>query len=260
MKSNNQWPLEFTERMAGHGQSSSLESQKLPLSRDSFCRAELSETAEPIEFTLTIKIKDVPSFIDDPHLEAPLSGTVTIPSLSPSPIPITDGWFNLFVPPTTSNNLNVAKEMHYTFFFNHLNQPYTFYGFKEIIKEEETQIWKQTTTLYFYLWRGHERPDSFNLNSNVGDRKLPMISHIGILHISVADFLKQLTTFRSTAPTEEEQQKAFLLFAEFFAGKIWESYAPAFFSTTSKRWNEHVYPIHTTEGVVLGKKKRALLY
>ncbi len=248
MKNNKNWPLEFTERMSGHGLDFNFKQQEInyPLGVLNFTTAEQSPSAEEVEFTLTIQISDVPEFIDSSDKEASVTGTITIPSLSPTPISITSGFFNLFVPPTSSIERTVAKEMHYTLFFNLRGQDYTFYGFKEILKEEETQIWKQTTTLYFYLWKGHSR---FNLS------EAPDIIKVGVLHISVSDFLKQLTTFKSEAPNLHEQQQAFLLFIEFFAGKIWETYAPAFFSTTSQRWNEHYFPIHTSEGVALGKKE-----
>jgi triacylglycerol lipase/cholesterol oxidase len=235
--------------MAGHGAVVFTKTPvpvPYPYPTQAFKFAEKHSEAKEIEFTVTVHIEDVPTFINESKLEATLTGTVTIGFFSPDPLPLSKGWFNLFVKPSSSTDLDTAKEMQYTLYFSHQGKPYTLYGFKEILKEQETQIWKQTTTLYFYLWEGHSR---FSADQQ------PAITHLGVLHISAADFLKQLTTFESQAPTPEEQHKAFLLFVEFFAGKVWESYAPAFFSTTSKRWNEHYFPIHTTQGVALGKKE-----
>lgn len=244
MNSSSQWSLQFTERMAGHGASETSKFQ-FPFLVTDFLSCEQATTAEPIEFTVTVQIGDVPEFIENAESEAKLKGTLTIPSFSPSPLEIQDGWFNLFVKPTSSQEIDAAKEMQYTIFFSHDGRPYTFYGFKEIIKEDEFKAWHQTTTLYFYIWDGHSR----------WSESKKAIVKAGALHISVADFLKQLTTFKAEAPTESERRKAFLMFVEFFAGKIWEAYAPAFFSTTSERWAEHYFPIHSAEGVVLGHKE-----
>ncbi|MGZ3842374.1 MAG: alpha/beta hydrolase, partial [Bdellovibrio sp.] len=106
-------------------------------------------------------------------------------------------------------------------------------------------IWDQTTTLYFYIWEGH---------SAFVDSSTKTVSGIGVLHISVSDFIKQLGTFKSNADSPTEKAKLITQFLSEFAGSIWQAYAPFIFTTTNARWNEHILPVNTTQGVVLGEK------
>lgn len=232
--------LEFTERMAGHFVSKpfTLSTDK-PLTKSDFENLEESKTRAPFEFTLTIKVSDVDAFIVDPQLQAEAVGTIT-------DFKIESGLFNLFVRPEASSALDTAKEMHYTLYLrdNH-GKPWTFFGFKEVVKEDSFEMWAQTTTLYYYLWEGHSVYDP-------GQTK--QVSGAGILRISVSDFIKQLGTFKSNAPSEIEEKEAVVKFLNVFAKNLWQSYAPFIFTTTTARWNEHFYPMHTTQGVAIGEK------
>ncbi|WP_413295370.1 alpha/beta hydrolase [Bdellovibrio sp. HCB185ZH] len=232
--------LEFTERMAGHFMAKSFVlSTSNPLKKSDFEILEESASRVPFEFTLTIKVSDLDTFITDPHLQAGAVGTIT-------DFEIEKGLFNLFVRPEASSDRDTAKEMHYTLFLkDKLGNPWTFFGFKEVIKEDSFEMWSQTTTLYYYIWEGHS-------DYNPGETK--NVTGVGILRISVSDFIKQLTTFKSNAPSAIEEQEAVAKFLNVFAKNLWQSYAPFIFTTTTARWNEHLYPMNTTQGVAMGEK------
>jgi triacylglycerol lipase/cholesterol oxidase len=238
--------LEFTERMAGHILQNEFElNSQTPLRRDQFLSAEHAFGARPYEFTLTIKIDDVDRFIADPELQASAEGSVTNP-VSKDSLVVEKGLFNLFVKPGASPDLNTAKEMHYTLFLkDEYGTPFTFFGFKEVLKEDGLEMWDQTTTLYFYVWRGHSQFTEGPIKKVIG---------LGVLHISVADFLKQLGTFETNETDILESQKTMGKFLDVFATNIWQAYAPFIFTTTSSRWNEHLFPMNTTQGVARGEK------
>jgi len=216
-----------------------------PLKREQFLSSEHSDQAIPYEFTLTIKVADVDRFIADPELQAEAVGVISHPWTKET-LQVEKGSFNLFTKPTASPDLNTAKEMHYTLFLRDRNgEAWTFFGFKEVLKEDGLEMWDQTTTLYFYVWHGH---------SDFSDGKNKSVVGNGVLHISVADFLKQLGTFKTENQDLLEGKATMAKFMGAFAGQLWEAYAPFVFTTTSARWNEHIFPMHTTQGVARGEK------
>lgn len=236
--------LEFTERMAGHCTVPAQE-LSLPLERSRFAIAEKDENARDLEFTLTIRINDLDRFIADPDLLADVSGTVTSPLLGGT-CKVDGGAFNLFTRPGVSPDLDAAKEMHYKLFLrDSAGNPLTLYGFKEIVKEDGIDAWNETTTLYTYIWEGHE-------DFSAGPKR--RLRALGVLHISVADFLHQLTTFKVSGKNSGDLVPAVAKFLGVFAKNLWDAYAPCIFTTTTSRWNEHLYPVHTLSGVPSGHK------
>ncbi|GIL17237.1 MAG: hypothetical protein BroJett040_09880 [Oligoflexia bacterium] len=236
--------LKFTERMAGH--CVRFDQNLVPTKNREFQDLVEDGYREDFEFTLTIDIKDVESFIADPNCQATASGNI-VSNIFKGSCEITDGVFNLFVRPSISQDLNTAKEMHYLLHFNDsAGQPNTFYGYKNIEKEDALESWQETTTLYFYIFRGHLQKSDFN-NSRP--------THVGMLFISVADFLKQLASFEASDNENLFESEAFLSFIKFFSKNLWEAHAPFFFGTTAERWNDHRYPVNTTLGVLQGTKE-----
>lgn len=237
----NKKTLSFTERMAGHWRRfQSPQIIKLPLKTADFIRAELDHQREELEFTLTIKINDIAVFINDPELKASAEGTITATSFGT--VTVQSSEFNLFSKPSVSQGLNTAKEMHYCLhFFDSTKKPLTLFGFKEIEKEDGIEAWKETTTLYTYIWSGHS---DFNLNEE------KEIIGLGVLHISIGDFIKQLGTFHSNGKSLADKADTLKEFMKLFAGNLWEAYAPFMFDTSASRWNEHIYPLQTTAGVI----------
>ncbi|MGZ3773608.1 MAG: alpha/beta fold hydrolase [Pseudobdellovibrionaceae bacterium] len=240
--------LEFTERMAGNFfQKSFLLNPNEPLSRQDFLNTAGVSLGESFEFLLTIKVSDVENFIKDPNLTAQAVGKITNPFEKKGPdFQVEKGTFNLFIRPSANPDLNTAKEMHYLLYFTDTKgQPWTFFGYKEIIKEDGFEAWEQTTTLYYYIWKGH---------SSLTDAGTKEVYGLGILHISVADFIKQLGTFKTSGQNKIEDIEITGEFLGAFASNLWQAYAPYIFTTTSARWNEHLLPVNTTQGVALGEK------
>jgi len=233
--------LSFTERMQGFVL---LAEQNYPSPPDREQFRTAAEKAEfegsRFEFVLTITIADIDAFCRDPQLTARAAGRIDSTRLGED-LTVEEGLFNLFVKPEASTSFNTAKEMHYLLpFSDRHDKPHTLYGFKMIEREDSLEVWKETTTLYAQVWAGHHHQPPAE----------PQIVGLGILTISKGDFAKQLTTFTSNADNLVGKTRALLKFVRLFSGNLWEAYAPFIFGTDKRRWNEHLFPVQTLQGVV----------
>src|SRR4051794_11334060 len=82
--------VQFTETMRGFASSSVLDDYEAGFDRG---RADDS----PLVFTVTVTADDVDRLVEDRAHEAALTGTVTAPALSPTPVNVVGGRFNLLV-------------------------------------------------------------------------------------------------------------------------------------------------------------------
>ncbi|MGH3825913.1 MAG: alpha/beta fold hydrolase [Pseudonocardiaceae bacterium] len=164
----------------------------------------------PCSFTLTITSDDLKSMlIPDSDHQARMIGTVTVPALSPDPITVTDGVFNLFVKdPGQVDGRQMRYRMQLT---TDDGRHYYFVGFKRINDAQGADIWAATTTLYVTVYQG---------DTDAG----PAVA-TGILTIRPEDFMKQLTTMTVPGATSEQQRLAATAeFGHAFAGALFDVY------------------------------------
>ena len=198
--------LQFTERMTGFFSASV---------KDDFAQGAKQgrKDGSAFEFTLTIIADDLNAMLDSPeHLSRTL-GTVTAPFLSPQPLTVTAGEFNLFVKDPEHPN---TRQMQYRMkMANDEGRTYYFYGFKVIHDDPGFDAWADNTTLYSTVYDGDSQ-DS------------PILGR-GIIVITPEDFTRQLTTIRVTnAANPEEQLAAKIKFGRFFTGVLFDTYAKIF--------------------------------
>ncbi|HEY2018864.1 MAG TPA: alpha/beta fold hydrolase, partial [Bryobacteraceae bacterium] len=206
--------VEFTETMTGFWSPVSGQSPGADF-----------ETAEKLgaasgdrfQFTLTVRGDDVKTMMKEPGHEARMAGTVIAPSLSPKPLTVTDGIFNLFViNPDEEETRNMRYRMTLV---SEEGKRWYFDGFKVVHERPVFDIWHDTSTLYITLRDG----------SSTGP-----INGRGILHIQPADFAKQMTTMQVTnAPNETERLQALAMFGGFFAGTLFQTYGGMFARTSA---------------------------
>jgi hypothetical protein len=104
------------------------------------------------------------------------------------------------------------KLMEYRFVLRKGTQDYCLAGQKEIRKRRLLHSWSETTTL---LCRLYEGPDARGAAAGAG-----------VLHLTLREFLKQLSTFQViNAPSGTAKAGALLRFGRFFAGELLDSYA-----------------------------------
>jgi cholesterol oxidase len=161
-------------------------------------------------FTLTISADDANVLIHDPKHPAEMTGTVDAPSLSPHPLRVSRGHFNLFV---QDPNDPAVKRMWYRMLLHEEGgRCWTFQGYKVVRDDPGADMWPDTSTLYITLWEGEA--DSGPVAAR------------GVLHIKPEDFTKQLTTMEAYGADSTFWSRARTLaaFGQCFAGALWESY------------------------------------
>ncbi|HEY8478495.1 MAG TPA: GMC oxidoreductase, partial [Spirillospora sp.] len=192
--------LSFTEEMKGHVTFGETDPRA----------GELSDGRVPLSFHLTITADDVDRFLAEPDHEARAEGWVDSPGHG-GRRPVERGTFNLFVEDGPDDRRLMKYRLFYT---DGEGRPRTLSGVKNVLHGPPTRIWPDTSTLYVRLFDGHVGED--------GEAGATVVA-AGVLHIKLADFAKQLTTFRTSGPDGVDK---LLDFGRFFAGGLWEVYGP----------------------------------
>lgn len=127
-------------------------------------------------------------------------------------MPVEWGVFNLFV----QDRDPAQKRMLYRLFFRDgVGHPLTLTGFKVVREHSGAHVWRDTSILYTRVVRGHVEE---------GNEPDAQIVASGILRLRPLNFLRQLTTFRATAPTPARQVAAIGRFDVLFLGQLWQVY------------------------------------
>jgi cholesterol oxidase len=198
--------LQFTEKMEGFFSATV---------KDDFAQGakQGKEDGSSFEFTLTIIADDLDTMLSRPEHRARTLGTVTAPFLSPQPLTVTGGEFNLFVKdPDHPNTRQMQYRMKLT---TTVGRVYYFYGFKMIHNDPGFDAWTDNTTLFSTIYDG-ESQDS------------PILGR-GMLVIAMEDFVRQLTTIQvNNAATLKQQVEAKIRFGRFFTGVLFDTYVANF--------------------------------
>ena len=197
--------VQFTETMRGFAPPPPLDDYQA-----GFDRGEADDS--PLEFTVTVTADDVDALVGDRDHEADLAGTVTAPALSPTPLKVEGGRFNLLVRDAEHAG---ARQMLYSMpLVADDGRRFLLEGFKQIHDDDGLDLWKDTTTLYVTV---HE-----------GDGTTGPVAAKGIVTIHLADFAKQMTTMRGVGGSPLDQLKALAKFGRMFAGSLNESFGGVF--------------------------------
>jgi cholesterol oxidase len=193
--------VRFTEEMLGHV---------------TFGETDFARGAQPqrdgsaaFKFHLTLEVEDIDDFRTNPLRPAGATGYVQCDALG-GRLPVVKGWFNLFV----DVEPGVKHMLYRLWFYDSVGHPLTMTGFKLVTNDAGFDVWKDTTTLFTRVLRGHVAetdPD--------GD-----IVASGIIIIRARDFAKQLTTSRSTSPSPVQGVKALVQFGVVFVKQLAEAY------------------------------------
>ena len=159
-------------------------------------------------FELTITVPDVEGFLADDLHPGTAEGYVRCEELG-GKLPVERGFFNLFV----ATEFAATREMRYRLWFRDLaGAPVTMYGFKTVRNDPGLDIWRDTSTLYITLLKGHVPPG--------GDGQ---VLGAGLLRILPRDFARQLTTFRADGRTP---LRSLGRFGTHFARTLIDTYGP----------------------------------
>jgi len=157
-------------------------------------------------FELTITVPDVERFVDAGDHPGMAEGYVRCELLG-GRLPVEHGWFNLFVPSAEQG----TREMRYRLWIRDLSgAPVTMSGYKMVRDDAGLDVWRDTSTLYITLAKGHVPP------GDDGE-----VIGAGVLRILPFDFAKQLTTFKASG---EGKLGSLASFGRFFMRSLRDIY------------------------------------
>jgi hypothetical protein len=167
--------VRFTEEMLGH----------VTFGEPDYQRGAVSgrDGSEFLKFHLTIEVADMARFSEDPTRHAGAVGYLQCDALG-GRLPVERGDFNLFV----DSAPGVKRMLYRLWFRDGVGHPLTLTGYKLVENDAGFDLWKDTTTLFTKVLRGHVEEG--------GDDDAELVAS-GVLRIRVQDFAKQLTTFRA---------------------------------------------------------------
>jgi cholesterol oxidase len=194
--------VEFTERMAGYV------SEAVTLPHETAARRG-KEGGSPLSFTVTVLIDDVDHFVDDKAHRGRIIGSVDCPGLSPEPLDIFDGEFNLM---RVDENAVETKRFDYRFSLGARDgSEYYLEGYKVVRADADLDIWRDTTRLYVDIGKGAKG----------------QLGHVarGILEIAPADFYVQMQTLRGSGGEDAaDRLRAVAKFGRFFSRELFDTY------------------------------------
>jgi len=167
--------VRFTEEMLGH----------VTFGESDFARGAQTgrDGSEFLKFHLTIEVADMERFSTDPMRQAGAVGYLQCDALG-GRLPVEKGVFNLFV----DSGPGVKRMLYRLWFRDAVGHPLTLTGYKLVENDAGFDLWKDTTTLFTTVLKGHV---------DEGEEASAELVASGILRIRVQDFAKQLTTFRA---------------------------------------------------------------
>jgi hypothetical protein len=193
--------VQFTEEMLGH----------VTFDETDYNRGANADRpgAGFFKFHLTIAVDDIARFGGDPRREAGAFGWIQSDALG-GRLLVEHGVFNLFV----DTEPGVKHMLYRLFFRDGVGHPLTMSGFKLVRDDAGFDVWRDTTTLFTRVYRGHvsaEEEESAELVAS------------GVLRIRMRDFAKQLTTFRG-GPGPVAGLGAIARFGIIFMRQLFEAY------------------------------------
>jgi hypothetical protein len=161
---------------------------------------------------LTIEENDFERLAADAGRAAETKGWVGCDALG-GRLPVERGVFNLLI---EEEDPKVKHMLYRLFFRDAVGHPVTLAGFKTLTNRRGLHVWRDTTTLYTRLLRGHVQAEE--------DPGAEVVAS-GILRIHPLGFLRQLVTFRAGGRrSPAARATAIVRFDALFLGHLWEVY------------------------------------
>jgi cholesterol oxidase len=214
--------LQFSERMSGHC-SPDVELSHLA------AEAQGLQRGATAAIEVTVSTPDLQRLVASPEHSARIIGTVHYPGLSTSPLSVVEGTLSLLVQPAPPAP---TRLMVYRMLLRAAEGGnFWFEGQKTIKDDPGADLWQDTTTLYFDIYRGQSAEGT------------PLGR--GVLHITPGAFIRQLQTLRAADAHGQQSLAGLLEFGRFFAGELWDVYGVKTPDQTPGR----IIPLGTYDGV-----------
>lgn len=198
--------IQFTERMAGYISKRVLDSY------EAAGEAGKSDN-DRFSFTGTIIVEDIDRFVRDADHAGKIIGSVDCPSLSPEPLLISNGKFNLM---HLDEDAVETRRFDYQMTLTDKDEnTYHLAGHKIVRQDQGIDIWDDTTRLFVTLRKG---------GGGHGD-----VLAKGLLTIAISDFLRQLRTVKGIdGKNSVSRMHAVAKFTNLFADSLFDVYGGTF--------------------------------
>jgi cholesterol oxidase len=194
--------VEFTERMAGFISPTTNVPYETAGRRG-------KDDGHACSFTVTVIVDDVDRFVSDTQHPGRIVGTVDCPALSPEPLEIFDGKFNLM---RMDDYAVETKRFDYRFSLGARDgSEYYFSGHKVVRSDASLDLWRDTTRLNVDIAKGAQG-------------QLGPVAR-GLLEIAPSDFYVQMQTLRGTGGRDAaDRMRAAGKFGMFFSRELFDTY------------------------------------
>lgn len=191
--------LRFTEDMRGRVTFGATDPREAP-------------AGTALDVHLTVELDDVERFVADPRHAATGHGWVECAALGGRrPAQLLE--FNLFV----TGNDPAHREMLYRIQFDDVSgRALCLRGRKNVMDDRGLDAWPDTTTLYVEL-----------SGPSAGEDTGEPVLAAGVLRVKPLDFVRQLTTFRTSGGSRTARTLALVKFVRFFFAQLLHVYVPA---------------------------------
>jgi cholesterol oxidase len=197
--------IEFTETMRGFASSRVDDDYRA-------ARDQGERDGTKMEFTVTVRSRNLDRLIADPSHEADLTGTATVAILSPQPMRMENGRFQLMV--RDADRPGTRRMVYQMPLVASDGRRFHMEGYKTVHDDKGPDLWSDTTTLFVTVREGGEEGT--------------LVAR-GMVHILMADFAKQLTTMKAVgAKNKIEELLTLAKFGRFFMGALNEVYGGVF--------------------------------
>jgi cholesterol oxidase len=194
--------VEFTERMSG------FISPDVGLPHETAARRGKG-AATSFSFTVTVLVDDVDRFVSEKLHTGRLIGIVECPAVSPEPMSIFDGTFNLL---RTDGDAVETKRFDYKFSFAAPDgREFYFEGYKLVRSDADIDMWRDTTRLFV----------------DIGGGAKGQTGHVarGMLEIAPSDFYVQMQTLKGFGGEDNaDRLRAVAKFGRFFSRELFDTY------------------------------------
>ena len=185
---------------------------------------------------LTIEVDDLDRLAADAGRAVEAMGWVECDALG-GRLPVERGIFNLLI---KEEDPGINHMLYRLVFRDGVGHPLTLAGFKTLTNRRGLHVWRDTTTLYTRLLRGHVE---------AGEDSRAEVVASGILRIHPLGFLRQLVTFRAGGRRSAGAQAAALIrFDTLFLGHLWEIYGLHRLHGRFAAWKKEVGGTETPDG------------
>jgi cholesterol oxidase len=176
-------------------------------------RFQTGQRQDPLLAHLTLQVNGVDTFVADPQHHADICGYIKIQvGEKEERWWVERGDFSL---PTDDRNLS-CLHMHYRLHLrDRSNAKWTLIGVKTIRADRVLGLWHDSSTVSTQIMIGHVEP---------GQEQNAKVIGAGIIHLSLRDLLRQLTTWRAEGLDLGARLGAYWAFGGLFVRTFWEAY------------------------------------